>query len=82
MSLHLLGRVLVCRRRKSRQLILIFILVVLVFVRQIDSVGILNAATRARDVRFIGAGHAAGELLRRVGIGGLDDAGGGDETGA
>ena len=72
---------LVSRRRKSRQLILIFILVVLVLVRQVNGVGILNAAARARDVWFIGAGHAAGELLRRVGVGGLDDAGGGDETG-
>jgi len=81
LSLYL-GRVLVCRRRKSRQLILILILVVFVFVGEVDGVGVFDAATRAGDVRFVGAGHAAGELLGLVGIRGLDDAGRGDEAGA
>ena len=63
-------------------MVFVLVLVVFVFVRQINSVGVLNAATRAGDVWFVGAGHAAGELLGLIGVGGLDDAGGGDETGA
>lgn len=79
-----LGWVLICRRREGSELVLVLVLVVFVFVfvRQVDGVGVLDAATRSRDVRFIGPGHAAAELLRLVGVGGLHDTGRGDQASA